>query len=138
MLSRLTSAIVDRPLIAVVIGLVISAAGAWSFRELPHILYPDISPTEVLIISTYPGRSPQDIERQVTIPLELAMGGVPYIRTVRSRTIFGLSVVDLVFETGVDKYFARQLVEEGLTTVDLPPGVKPQLGPMATTSGNLP
>jgi cobalt-zinc-cadmium resistance protein CzcA len=137
MFRRLTSVVVERPMIAVIVGLAIAIAGAWSFWDLPHVLYPDISPTEVLIISTYPGRSPQDIERQVTIPLELAMGGVPYIRTVRSRTIFGLSVVDLTFEPGTDKYFARQLVEEGLAATDLPAGVKPQLGPLATSSGEI-
>lgn len=137
MVPRLIREAVSRHLAVVVLCLLIAAGGAWSFTQLPVDAYPDISPQEVLIISEFPGRAPEEIERQVTIPIELAMGSVPHISSVRSRTIFGLSVVDLIFEEGVDKYFARQRVQERLASVKLPPGVSPKLGPLATAYGEI-
>jgi len=137
MLWRLTEIAIERRWVTIVAGLLIAAGGVWSFHNLPHYLFPDISPPEVLLIVTHFGRPPAEIERLVTIPLEMAMAGVPGVEVVRSRTIFGLAVLDLVFEPGTDKYFARQLVQEGLQTIDLPAGVKWQLGPPATGSGEV-
>src|SRR5262245_9937049 len=137
MLPRLIQESVARRFLVVIVCLVIAAAGVWSFTQMPVDAYPDISPQEVLIITTYPGRAPEEIERQVTIPIELAMGSVPYIASIRSRTIFGLSVVDLIFQEGVDKYFARQRVQERLGAVGLPEGVSPELGPLATAYGEI-
>src|SRR5438128_70693 len=117
MLPRLIDEAVQRRLLVVVLCLAISAAGVWSYTQLPIDAYPDISPQEVLVISAFPGRAPEEIERQVTVPIELAMGSVPYVASIRSRTIFGLSVVDIIFEEGVDKYFARQRVQERLAAV---------------------
>lgn len=94
-------------------------------------------PQEVLIITPFPGRAPEEIELQVTIPIELAMGSVPHVESIRSRTIFGLSVVDLIFDEGVDKYFARQRVQERLSAVELPEGATPELGPLATAYGEI-
>src|SRR5262249_27888750 len=79
----------------------------------------------------------EEIERQVTIPIELAMGSVPALDVIRSRTIFGLSVVELIFQEGVDKYFARQRVQERLSGIELPPGATPELGPLATGYGEI-
>ncbi len=137
MLLRLTLAAIDHGLLVIFSCLAIAAAGAWSFRQLPHDVYPDISPPEVTIITIFPGRAPEEIERQLTIPIELAMSGVPYVSVVRSRTIYGLSVVEMVFEAGVDKFFARNLATEGLGGVPMPQGVTPQLGPLATGSGEI-
>src|SRR5262249_28322109 len=97
----------------------------------------EISPPEVLIISSHAGRAPEDCERLVTIPIERAMAGVPGVEVVRSRTMFGLSLLDLVFRPGTDGNTARQLVEEGLRTIDLPADVTTQLGPPATGSGEV-
>ena len=137
MIPRLIREAIDRRLLVVVVCLAISAAGAWSFTQLPIDAYPDISPQEVLVITTFPGRAPEEIERQVTIPIELAMGSVPNVASIRSRTIFGLSVVDLIFDEGVDKYFARQRVQERLAGINLPTGVSPELGPLATAYGEI-
>jgi len=124
-------------LVVITLAILIGAAGVWSFTTMPIDAYPDISAQQVLVITPFPGRAPEEIERQVTIPIELAMGSVPSLDVIRSRTIFGLSVVSLVFEEGVDKYFARQRVQERLAAIPLPEGVTPEMGPMATAYGEI-
>ena len=125
MLPALLKLAVERHGLVLLLCLIIGLAGIGAFQQLPIDAYPDISPQEVLIITPFPGRAPEEIERQVTIPIELAMGSVPLWKAIRSRTIFGLSVVDLIFEEGVDKYFARQRVQERLAAVELPAGATP-------------
>jgi len=115
----------------------IALLGVWSFAHQKIDAYPDISGQMVTIITTFPGRAPEEVARQVTIPIERAMGNVPRVETIRSRTIFGLSVVQLSFEEGVDGYWARQRVEENLPGVDLPDQAKPELGPLATAYGEI-
>ena len=115
----------------------ICAFGAWSFTRQTIDAYPDISAQVVTIISVFPGRAPEEVERQVTVPVELAMGSVPKLAIIRSRTIFGLSVVQLIFEEGVENYCARTRVQERLDSIDLPAGVKPGLGPLATAYGEI-
>lgn len=137
MLPRLIQEAVSRRFFVVLICLGISATGVWSYTQLPIDAYPDISPQEVLVITTFTGRAPEEIERQVTIPIELAMGSVPNVVSIRSRTIFGLSVVDIIFEEGVDKYFAQQRVLQRLGAIKLPEGVSPELGPLATAYGEI-
>jgi cobalt-zinc-cadmium resistance protein CzcA len=115
----------------------IIGAGVYAFKRQPVDAYPDISSISVQIITTYPGRAPEEVERRVTIPIENAMLGAPKVRSVRSGTIFGLSVITMVFEEGTELYWARQRVSEKLNDVDLPDGVKPQLGPPATAYGEV-
>lgn len=113
------------------------ALGVWATTHLQIDAYPDISGQMVQIITVFPGRAPEEVERQVTIPIENAMLGVPRVETVRSRTIFGLSVVQMSFEEGTEGYWARQRVTEKLGDVTLPEGVTPQLGPYATAYGEI-
>ena len=93
---------------------VVAAAGAWTYSQQTIDAYPDISAQVVTVITPFIGRAPEEVERQVTVPIELAMGSVPRLAVIRSRTIFGLSVVQLIFEEGVENYFARQRVQERL------------------------
>jgi cobalt-zinc-cadmium resistance protein CzcA len=137
MLASLLRAAVERRAAVLTACLGVALAGVFAFQRMPIDAYPDISAQQVLVITPFPGRAPEEIERQVTIPIELAMGSVPRVETIRSRTIFGLSVVELVFEDGVDKYFARQRVQERLAAVSLPEGVVPELGPLATAYGEI-
>jgi cobalt-zinc-cadmium resistance protein CzcA len=123
--------------VVLLLTLGIVALGVWVFQHQPIDAYPDISAQMVQIITTYPGRAPEEVERQVTIPVENAMLGVPRVESVRSRTIFGLSVVQMIFEEGTDAYWARQRVTEKLNEVTLPDGVQPQLGPLATAYGEI-
>ena len=108
------------------------ALGLWSFQQLKVEAYPDISDTGVVVITVYSGNASEEVEKQVTIPIERALNNVPHVIARRSRTIFGLSVVELTFADGTDDYFARQLVLEKLRDVELPDGVTPTLGPLST------
>lgn len=137
MIAKLIDAALNHRVLVAVLVVLVAAAGVWSFTQQPIDAYPDISSQTVLVISSFPGRAPEEIERQVTIPIELTMGSVPNVETIRSRTIFGLSVVSLTFEEGTEKYFARQRVQEKLTQLSLPQGVEVELGPLATAYGEI-
>ena len=113
------------------------AWGVWSYSQQSIDAYPDISSQMVQIITVYPGRAPEEVERQVTIPVENAMLGVPKVENVRSRTIFGLSLVQMIFEEGTEGYWARQRVTEKLGDIVLPDGVSPSMGPYATAYGEI-
>ena len=137
MIGSLIEAALRRRWLVLLLAAALAAAGVYAFREQPVDAYPDISSQTVQVITVYSGRAPEEVERRVTIPVETAMLGTPKVRVVRSGTIFGLSVVQLVFEDGTDMYWARQRVTEKLADVDLPDGVKPQLGPLATAYGEV-
>jgi cobalt-zinc-cadmium resistance protein CzcA len=117
--------------------LIVIILGVWSFSRMQVDAYPDISSQMVQVITVYPGRAPEEVERQVTVPVEIEMRNVPRVVNIRSRTIFGLSVVQLTFEEGVESYWARQRVEEKLTNIDLPNGASAELGPLATAYGEI-
>lgn len=111
--------------------------GLAAFFRMQIDAYPDISSQMVQVITVYPGRAPEEVERQVTVPMEVEMRNVPKVTTIRSRTIFGLSVVQLTFEEGVEGYWARQRVQEKLANVDLPAAASAKLGPLATAYGEI-
>lgn len=123
----------------VVLAMLVAVAlfGVYAFNRQPVDAFPDISEEMVQVIAVFPGRAPEEVERQVTIPLENAMLGVPKAVVVRSRTIFGLSLVQLVFDDSADGYWARQRVLERLSVAELPEGVSVELGPYATAYGEV-
>lgn len=123
--------------VVLLLALGVIGAGVWSFLHQPIDAYPDISAQVVSVITEFPGRAPEEVERQVTIPIENVMLGLPRVQTVRSRTIFGLSLVQLTFEEGTEGYWARQRVVEKFGEVELPAGVSPTLGPYATAYGEI-
>ena len=113
------------------------AAGIWSLRTLPIDAIPDLSDVQVIVLTDYPGQAPQVVEDQVTYPLTSAMLTVPRSRVVRGFSFFGISFVYIIFEDGVDPYWARSRVLEYLNAAAarLPDGVTPALGPDATGVG---
>jgi cobalt-zinc-cadmium resistance protein CzcA len=115
-------------IIALILGM--AAVGVWSFQQLNLEAYPDISDPGVEVVTLYPGFAAEEVEKQVTVPIERALNNTPNVIDRRSRTIFGLSVVDLTFTDETNNYFARQVVLEKLGEADLPPGVTPTLGPL--------
>lgn len=117
--------------------LVLIGAGIWAFQQQPVDAYPDISEQMVQVIAVFPGRAPEEVERLVTIPLENAMLGLPKVEVVRSRTIFGLSLVQMIFHESAEPYWARQRVQEHLVNLELPEGVDFELGPLATAYGEI-
>jgi heavy metal efflux system protein len=120
---------------AVAVALII--LGVWAFKELKIEAYPDISETQVVVVAQFPGHAAEEMEQQVTVPLERALNSLPKVIARRSRTIFGLSVVEITFAYGTDDYFARQVVIEKLRDASLPEGVEPALGPLYTPAGEL-
>jgi heavy metal efflux system protein len=123
--------------IVIALALVTSGIGYWCFTQLKIEAYPDIADTNVIVIAKYNGRAAEEVEQQVTIPIERALNNVPKVLDRRSRTIFGLSVVQLTFEDGVNDYFARQQVNERLASAELPDGVRPELAPLTTAVGEI-
>lgn len=121
----------------IIAAIVLSGAGYWCFTQLKIEAYPDIADTNVIIVAPYDGRAAEEVEQQVTIPIERALNNVPRVLDRRSRTIFGLSVVQLTFQDGTDDYFARQQVIERLSSIELPPGVSPELAPLTTAVGEI-
>jgi cobalt-zinc-cadmium resistance protein CzcA len=111
--------------------------GAYSFRLLPIEAYPNIAPLNIQIITQWAGRSTLEIERQLTIPIETAMAGVPDVDSVRSVSLFGLSVVTIKFREGADNFKSRQNTQLYLSQVTLPSGITPTLSPDADATGEI-
>jgi cobalt-zinc-cadmium resistance protein CzcA len=119
-------------------ALVFVGVGAFSVLSLPIDAFPDTTPVQVQINTVATGLGPEEVERQITFPVELALGGLPRLEQVRSLSKFGLSQVTVVFADGTDIYFARQVVNERLGTVELSEGLpRPRLGPVATGLGEV-
>lgn len=111
--------------------------GSWSFQQLPIEPYPNISPLNVQVITQWPGRSTLEVERQLTIPIETALAGVPDSKFFRSVSLFGLSVVTVQFNDGADAFRARHNIELYLKNATLPGGVQPDLNPDADALGEV-
>src|SRR6266498_1393478 len=137
MIPLLLRAALRQRFITITLTLVLIGLGIYSYRQLKIEAYPDISDTQVVVITLFPGHAAEEMEQQVTVPIERALNSVPNVIARRSRTIFGLSVVELTFAYGTDDYFARQVALEKLREATLPDGVTPTLGPLATPIGEL-
>ena len=110
----------------------LSSAAAWAFKNLPVEAFPDVTDTQVTVITLYPGRAAEEVEKQVTIPIEVGLCGLPNAVRMFSHTQFGLSFIIITFNDKANDYFARQQVLERLRDVELPEGVRPQLAPLST------
>ncbi len=127
-------------LLVCVFALGVLAAGFQAYRDLPVDAFPDVSPTLVQIFTETEGLAPEEVERYVTYPVEVAMAGLPGLKEVRSISNFGLSVINVYFEDSTDIYFARQLVGERLQTArdEIPAGFgEPAMGPITTGLGQI-
>lgn len=118
-------------------ALLLVAYGVKALRSTPVDAIPDLSENQVLVYADWPGRSPQEVEDQVTYPLSVNLQGLAGVKSVRANSMFGFSLVTVVFKDSLDNYFARQRVSERLSLVasQMPAGVIPQLGPDATGLG---
>lgn len=117
--------------------LVLVAVGVISYINTPIEAFPDTTATQVIIVSQWRGQSAEEIERFVTVPLEIAMNSVQRKTNVRSTTMFGLSVIKILFEDGVDDFFARQQVNNALATVSLPEGAEAEIEPPYGPTGEI-
>lgn len=129
MIPKLIQWSVHNPLIVVLLTVALGAAGGYAFYEVNVEAYPDPAPAIVELVAQYPGHSAEETERLVTIPLEVALAGMPGLKYTRSKSLFGLSYLNNQFEYGVDHLAARQEVINRLNMADLPPEVQPQISP---------
>src|SRR5690242_10091177 len=137
MIERIVSFALTKPLF-VVLGLILFIAGGLAaFKSLPIEAFPDVTDTQVNVITLFPGRAAEEVEKQVTVPLEVALSGLPNAVRLFSHTQFGLSFIIMTFDDRANAYFARQQVVERLNGVDLPPGAQPQLAPLSTPIGEI-
>ncbi|MFZ1700958.1 MAG: CusA/CzcA family heavy metal efflux RND transporter [Pyrinomonadaceae bacterium] len=125
--------------IVIVLYLGVAAAGYWALLRTPIDAIPDLSDNQVIVFTDWTGRSPQEVEDQVTYPLVTNLQGLPGVRTIRANSAFSFSMVNIIFEDNVDLYWARTRVLErlNLVTKQLPQGVIPTLGPDATGVGQV-
>jgi Cu(I)/Ag(I) efflux system membrane protein CusA/SilA len=119
--------------------LLLGGWGYWALLTTPIDAIPDLSDNQVIVFTDWPGRSPKEVEDQVTYPLTVSLQGLAGVRVVRSSSAFGFSMINVIFEDAVDLYFARARVLERLNLVSksLPPDVVPTLGPDATGVGHV-
>jgi cobalt-zinc-cadmium resistance protein CzcA len=139
MLDKLLYFILHRKLLVILAAMVLFGAGIIAWNQLPMDAFPDATNQQVMILTEAPGLTPTEVERLVTFPIEIDMGGLPDVRQVRSLSKTGLSQVIVIFEDHVDTYFARQIVFERLEQVtdELPEGIAPELGPISTGLGEI-
>src|SRR3954452_370101 len=124
-------------LLVLIVGALLLAWGAISFKNLPVEAYPDVANNYVQIITQWPGRAGEEVEQQVTIPIEVQMAGIPHLANVRSISDFGLSVVTMNFDDESNDDWNRQKVLERLSMVTLPNNLQPTIGPDYSPVGQL-
>ncbi|HEY8229923.1 MAG TPA: efflux RND transporter permease subunit, partial [Rhodanobacteraceae bacterium] len=135
LINRIVAFALEQRLLIVLLSLAMAAAGVWAYKVLPMDAYPNLSPPMVDIVAQWPGHSAEEVEQQITVPMELGMNAIPGLVTKRSISLYGLSDVTLTFSDDTDHYFARQRVYNRLPGITLPAGVSPSISPMSPPSG---
>jgi len=137
MVKKLVNFALDQSLLTVVLALALVVYGVYSFRELPVEAFPDPDDVHVQVIAQWPGQAAEDMEVQITQLLEQTLNSTPQRTSLRSISMFGLSVVTLTFEDGTDDNFARAQVLERMQTLNLPSNAQWQLAPLTTSTGEV-
>ena len=137
MIRKIVEFALTKPLFVILGTVLFIGGGILAFKQLPVEAFPDVTDTQVTVISLFPGRAAEEVERQVTFPLEVALAGLPNSIRMFSHTQFGLSFIILTFNDNANAYFARQQVLERLREAELPEGVQPQLAPLSTPIGEI-
>ena len=139
MLNKLIELSLKNRFIVIALTVFVVAWGGYTMKNMPIDAFPDLSENQVLVYADWMGRGPQEVQDQVTYPLETALRGLPRVKQIRSSSAFGFSMVTVIFEDGVEPYFARQVVNEKVQQAvpRLPKGVQPALGPASTPMGQV-
>ncbi len=119
------------------VAITLSIIGVFSYNNLQIEPYPDVSPLEVRVLTQWPGRGAQEVERQITLPVEIAINGTPGMKTQRSISMYGLSVVIAVFKDGIDDFEARHRIYNRISQANLPPGITPVLDINTPATGEI-
>src|ERR1700730_19192234 len=128
MISRLVDYALNNRFLVLALALLLFIWGVISFHNLPIEAYPDVANNYVQVITQWPGRAAEEVEQQVTIPLEVVLNGLPHLEHLRSTTLFGLSSVVLIFDDESENDWNRQKVLERLSQINLPQHLQPQMG----------
>src|SRR5271165_318865 len=134
-MNRIVASSLRQRFLVVLMTVVLVGAGSRSLNRLPVDAYPDLSPPIVEIITQWPGHAAEEVERLITVPIEIEMNGIPRMTNNRSISLYGLSDVILTFENKTDNYFARQQAYNRMTELSLPNGVTPAVAPLSAPSG---
>src|SRR6185312_8610541 len=135
MIHRIVQAALRQQFLVLMLTGFITVGGILSFQRMPVDAYPDLAPPQVELITQWPGHAAEEVERLVTLPLELEMNGVPDMVVMRSISLYGLSDIILTFKDDTDDYFARQVVFQRIAQADLPGGITPSMAPLFSPSG---
>jgi heavy metal efflux system protein len=135
MISRIVSFALSQRFVILIAALAVVVWGVFSYRRLPIDAYPDLAPPHVEIVTQWPGHAAEEIERQISIPLEVEMNGIPKIEALRSISLYGLSSLEMNFQYDVDPYFAREQAFERMAGATLPSGITPSVSPLFSPSG---
>jgi len=134
-MNRIVASSLRQRFLVIILTLILIGAGSRSVERLPVEAYPDLSPPMVELITQWPGHAAEEVERLITVPVELGMNGVPKMKISRSVSLYGLSDVVLTYENDTDNNFARQEVFNRLSGLSLPSGVTPSVSPLSSPSG---
>ncbi|GAL96216.1 cation efflux system protein CzcA [Acetobacter tropicalis NRIC 0312] len=137
MIERIIAACLRERRIVFVAMAILALWGGWAWKDLPVEAYPDLGAVSVQVTTQSSGLAAEEVEQQITIPLERQLAATPGLASSRSSSTFGLSLINLIFRDGVNVYAARQRVTEQLAQVTLPPGVTASLGPVSSPSGEI-
>jgi len=137
MIRKLVDFALNNKFVVIALAVLLLGWGALSFHNLPVEAYPDIADNYVTVITQWPGRSAEEVEQQVTIPIEIQMNGIPHLSHLRSESIFGLSFVIMIFDDQSVNDWNRQKVLERLSQADLPEGLQPSMGTDWSTVGQI-
>ncbi|HNF16692.1 MAG TPA: efflux RND transporter permease subunit, partial [Leptospiraceae bacterium] len=137
MIRRLVSVALEKRILIFAVFIMVCFFGYYSWLQLSVEAYPDIADVSSQVITQLPGRAAEEMEEQITIPLERALNGIPGLSVMRSKSTFGLSIITLVFQDGIEDYWARQRIKERIEGVVLPGGAKPDLDPLTSPIGEV-
>src|SRR6185312_11831848 len=135
MIDRVVSFALSQRFMVLVAMLSLAIWGVVSFKNLPIDAYPDLAPPRVQIVSQWPGHAAEEVERLITIPLEVEMNGIPKLDVLRSVSLYGLSSITMNFAYDTDPYFARAQAFERIPDASVPDGVSPGMSPLSSPSG---
>lgn len=136
-MNRLIDISIEKRWVVAALFILLAFFGYYSWKQLSVEAYPDIADVTSQVVTQIPGLAAEEVEQQITIPVERALNGLPGMHVMRSKSTFGLSMITIVFEDGVDDYWARMRIEERLNEVDLPYDAVPGLDPLTSPVGEV-
>jgi len=136
-MEKLIELLIRRRFLVLAVFILMAAFGVYSWTQLPVDAYPDIADVTVQVVTQVPGLAAEEVEQQITVPVERELNGLPGLHTMRSKNMFGVSTILLVFDDGVDDYWARQRTKERIEGIELPYGVQPELNPLTSPTGEV-